>query len=216
VNRLVTLLLIVGYVAGVGLIGLELTRSESIDERPVTPADIAIPDLTPPPLPIQSLDDYDPIIERPLFQADRTPFSAAQGLDAPTPDLVTSSSAPRLDGLRLAAVFRGADRRTALVELPDGESLTVREGDRIEGWQVIEIRDEQLVLGNRGRQQTLEVHDLSYLGEPPIRQRPAPRTRALTERSRPANRRRPGSTQNTPTVSRQTRGPRTEEREEDD
>jgi hypothetical protein len=216
VNRPVTLLLIVGYVAGVGLIGLELTRSEAADEWPVTPADIAIPDLTPPPLPIESLDDYAAIIERPLFYSDRAPLSEAQALDTPAPELVTSTDTPRLDGLRLAAVFRGPDRRTALVELPDGESLTVREGDRIESWQVVEIRDEQLVLGNRGRQQTLEVHDLSYLGEPSIPPRLAPRTRALTERGRTANRRRPERTQNTPTVPRQTRGQRTEEREEDD
>jgi hypothetical protein len=216
VNRLATLLLVVGYVAGFGLIGLELTRSEATDERPVTPADIATPDLTPPPLPIQSLDDYAAIIERPLFHSDRAPSSEVQVLDAPAADLVTDAGAARLDGLRLAAVFRGAERRTALVELPDGKSLTVREGDRIYGWQVVEIRDEQLVLGNRGQQRTLEVHDLSYLGEPPIPQRLAPRTRALTERRRPANRRRPGSTQNTPTVPRQTRRQRTEEREEDD
>jgi hypothetical protein len=107
-------------------------------------------------------------------------------------------------------VFRGAESRSAIVELPNGDSLAVREGDRLENWKVVEIRDEKIVLDSRGERRTLEVHDFAYLGEPRV----VPRTRALTERAQRANRRQARSARTTPPVPRQRR--RDEEREDND
>ena len=174
-RRPADLLLVVGYAAGLGLIAWILLLPAQPDDQIAPATQIALPDLETPPTVIESRQVYDAIIERPLFRADRSPVTQETSVNvvAPTP-------VARTDGFRLSAVFRDNEKLTALVELPSGDTLTVRKGDRLENWQVAEIQDQKVVLSHSGQRKTLLVHDFAYLGKPP----PVSRTRALTERAR--------------------------------
>jgi hypothetical protein len=205
-----TLILLTGYAAGFAIIGWVLLGSSKTVNATISPAEIALPTFETPPPMNDSLATFSQIIERPLFQAGRRAASSTPTIDTVPVDVIATDTDSRLDGFRLTAVFSGSGSRTALVELPNGDSLTVSEGDRLESWQILEIGDDQLVLQSRGQRRTLDVHDFAYLGKPRV----VPRTRALTERAKRANRRQARTAGTTPPVPRQRR--RDEEREDND
>jgi hypothetical protein len=205
-----TIALIVGYLGGLALIGWTAFGPRSAVEVTIDPAEVQLPTFDLPPPAVQAAQNFDEIVNRPLFQASRSAAVDAPVVEVAPVDVLSTGPGGRLDGFRLAAVFRGAESRSAIVELPNGDSLAVREGDRLENWKVVEIRDEKIVLDSRGERRTLDVHDFAYLGEPRV----VPRTRALTERAQRAKRRQARSARTTPPVPRQPR--RDEEREDDD
>ena len=201
-RRPTDLLLLFGYAAGLGSIAWMLFVPAAPDDVIDQTTPIALPTLETPPPAIEMLQAYDPIIERPLFRADRTAVVEETLADASPTDALPAEPPARVDGFRLTAVFSGGENRTALVELPTGDSLTVRQGDQLQNWQVLEIQDAQLVLGYRGQKKTMLVHDFAYLGEPKV----VPRTRALSERAqRVINRRLPRKKPTTASLPRQRR-----------
>lgn len=182
----------IGYATGLATIAWIMFATARPVADNFAPDNIAMPEFDAPPPAIQSLDSFAEIIERPLFQAGRKMPAETATVETLPVGVETTSTQTRLDRFRLSAIFSDGDIRQALVELPNGESLTVGAGDQLQNWRVVEIRDQQLVLGFRGQQQTLDVHDLSYLAE----SRTRPRERALNERAegeQRANRRQPGS-----------------------
>ena len=203
------LVLIAGYLGGLAVIAWTAFGPQSSVEIAIDPAEVPLPTFDLPPPVIEAAQNYDEIVDRPLFQASRSAAVDAPVVEVAPVDVLATVPGGRLDGFRLAAVFRGAASQAAIVELPNGDSLAVREGDRLENWKVVEIRDEQIVLDNGGQRRTLEVHDFAYLGEPRI----APRARALSERKRRADRRQARTNRRPPPVPRQRRD---EEREDSD
>jgi len=208
-RRPTDLLLLFGCAAGLGSIAwMLLAPAGPLDDAVDQTAQITLPALEAPPPIIEILQVYDPIIERPLFSADRTAVVDETLVDESPTEVIAAEPAARIDGFRLTAVFSGAETRTALVELPTGDALTVREGDRLQNWQVLEIQEAQLVLSYRDQRQTLMVHDFAYLGEPRV----VPRTRALTERAlRAAERRQSRKNRTQASLPRQRRAEQPEE-----
>jgi len=187
------LLLIVGYLAAIGVGAYELRRASTLALPPAPPDQPAqaLPPLEVSPNVVNSLAAYDTIIERPLFSPDRRP-------ELPEADSTeTESSLPEeglveIDGFRLTAVLRNADQTTVLIEDRTGKTLTLHAGERLGNWQLEEILDDRVVLIADGRRETLMVYDFSLpaAAAAPVRratprptqqrgQRPAPPARRV-------------------------------------
>lgn len=157
-----SLLLIVGYVAAIGLGAYELKRAPSLALPPAPPeqAAQALPPLELPPEVIRSLAAYDAIIERPLFSSDRRPeaeeAAAAQSASGPAEE-----GAVEIDGFRLTAVLRDGSSTTVLIEDKTGKTRALHAGDRLGSWQLGEILDDRVALVADGRRETLMVYDFS-------------------------------------------------------
>jgi hypothetical protein len=207
-----SVMLIIGYVAGFAVIAQQLLSSATPDSGPVEAAPINLVEAAVPPLVSLSRDAYDAIIERPLFRADRAPASETDANPVPSQSVAQAERSADITGLRLSAVIRGANVMTALLELADGKSRSVAEGDRIDNWTVDEILDDRLVLTHRDQRVTLNVYDFSYL----TNRAPSPRARSVAERRRPASRRIPRTQRRLPEASRPPREGRTDASEDND
>ena len=101
------------------------------------------------------ISDYDAIIDRPLFFADRTLPAGdtdANGGDAGEQAVTSTQSRP--PNMRLSAIVVENDQRIALVEIPGnerGRSLEV--GQSLSGWRVTEIEDTAIVMESGTRRQ---------------------------------------------------------------
>jgi hypothetical protein len=210
-NRLSSLVMIIGCTLGIGVIVMALMPNEEVLPEFGAASDIPLPSLEPPGPTVGPPENYAAIAERPLFRKGRTPPTDSVATPLATTQVAIPTTSAQIDGLRLAAVFRGGDEPRALIETASGESIAVAQGDEVQNWRVVEIRDTELVLGLRGQQQTLQVHDFSAIGAPRIN----PRSRALTDRQRTAQRRRSENSRNDLPTPRQRRDRRDEDREDD-
>ena len=109
------------------------------------------------------------VLKRPLFSQSRRP---------PQPRIAMAEP-PKLQG-RLAGVLLQSDDREALFARPGGRPITVREGDRIDGWTVGKIEADRVLLTSAFGDQVVTPTD----GAPDEITIPAPR---------------PGLKKNTPT-----------------
>ena len=180
-----SLLVIVAYLAGLGMLVYELQKSPSAPPPPPKQAVEALPPLELPPIAINSIAIYDAIIERPLFNADRRP----DPVDA-TPTEVVNAAEPvdEVDGYRLAAVIKGFGNSTALIEDSSGNTQTLHPGEKLGKWELQEIQDDRVVLLSGTRQETLLVYrfDPVVPNQKPTRRPPSvPQRNARTLR-RPA------------------------------
>jgi hypothetical protein len=128
---------------------------------------------------IESLAAYDAIIERPLFRRDRQPPS-----DTPAPSRTkTRPQTDEIAGMRLAAVLKGPDSLTALLEDQSGKTKILHQGDQLGRWRIEEILDDSIVVVSDGRKETLEVHKFDPVGtKRPSRRRPPTTNRESTRR----------------------------------
>lgn len=181
------LVLVVGYVAAIGLAAYELKRAPSLSLPPAPPeqAAQALPPLEVPPDAIQSLAAYDGIVERPLFSPDRRPqvADAAQVQPGPGP---AAEGALEVDGFRLTAVLRDGDSTTVLIEDRSGQTRALRAGDRLGSWALGEVLDDRVVLVADSRRETLMVYDFSVQPVASPVRRAYSRVRQPPRRTRPS------------------------------
>jgi hypothetical protein len=150
-----SILMIVGYVAGLGMLGYELQREPTLPPPPTGQAGGPIPALEVPPSEIKSIAAYDAINERPLFTPSRRPDEVAAGNDeAPA----VADTTDNIDGYRLAAVLKGFGNNTALIEDPSGQTQTLHQGERLGKWEVLEIQDDRVTVLLDSQRKTLLVH----------------------------------------------------------
>jgi hypothetical protein len=174
-----TILLIAGYVGALALGAYELQRAPFVPPpppkqgvEPPTPLQMPVDD-------IESLAAYDAIIERPLFRRDRQPATETS---------VSSSTEPRVTkdeiaGMRLAAVLKGVDILTALLEDQTGKTKILHQGDQLGGWRIDEILDDSIVVVSGERKETLLVHRFDPVStNRTSRRRPLPTNRKITRR----------------------------------
>lgn len=177
-----TILLIGGYIGALALGAYELQRVPDIPEG--TPAQGANPL---PPLDISSgmiknIAAFDAIAERPLFSRERQPESPTQNSNRTQPTNITEE----IKGMRLAAVLKGPDSLTVLLEDASGETRILHQDDRLGKWRVSEILDDRVVMESDGRRETLLVHQFSpgYTLKTP-RRRPTTSGRKIARRPAP-------------------------------
>jgi len=139
--------------AGLGLV-LFLQWRNWPPPPPVPPAPVAVelPDPVPtndvtlePPLP---REDYAGIIERPLFLPDRRPPPEEPELEPEAPEPEEFSD---LGGMTLTAVMITPQLVAALVRTPANPQLQrLRIGHELEGWTVVGIEPDRLLLERQG------------------------------------------------------------------
>jgi len=203
----VPILLLIGYAGAAAWIYYEWQRPPvtiAMIESP--PASRIAPPAVPTPFAVER-SVFNEISERPLFVQGRRPPQPQTDVIKTTPQRPAKPMQDPLDTVRLTAVLRDADQRTALVEFADGKTTVVRNGERVGDWRVKAIFDDRLDVEQNGRTRTLRLHrfDLPPRNPPAVRRTPAqnraqaqaktqdPRVRQRMVRGLPASGRRPQS-----------------------
>jgi hypothetical protein len=176
------LMLALAYAGGLGWAAYELQRPAANTAEDIEPKAVVLPEISMPIAFSATIDAYNAITERPLFSSDRKPRTAVVA-EEPTAELPIPDALPvDMAGMRVSAIFRGSGTLSALIELYDGETQLVRQGDKVGNWEVLEILDDRIVLGGLGQRRTLEVYQFSQVAPPP----PAdPRTLRRSRRALP-------------------------------
>jgi hypothetical protein len=124
-----------------------------------------------------SRDELEEIAARPLFSPSRRPFVAVEEEEAPAP-------VESLPPVELVGVLMTEQQRGALVKAAgEGEATWVREGNRIQGWEVERIEDSRVQLRAGDRLETVELRPDTAV---PAKPRPE-RRRARAEESEPSS-----------------------------
>jgi len=174
-----TILLVAGYISALALGAYELQRDPFVPPPPPKQVVEPLPPLQMPVDDIESLAAYDAIIERPLFRRDRQPVS-----DTPAPSRTqTRAKTDEIAGMRLAAVLKGPDSLTVLLEDGSGKTKILHQGEQLGRWRIDEIRDDSIVVVSDGRKETLEVHRFDPVStKRTSRRRPPQTNRKITRR----------------------------------
>lgn len=153
-------------------------RAESVAEAPTT---VELPepedDFTP-------IDEFKGTLVRPLFVQGRRQEPDPTETDGLADQAPAAPEAPP-PSMKLTAIIVNDQERSALL-LPAGEqqSARVAPGETVAGWEVVEIRDDAVVIRARGREQTLTLREFGPPGAVPTR--PAkPDPRAQQAKTRP-------------------------------
>lgn len=154
-----TLLLIGGYIGALALGAYELQRVPSVPGGVSGQAAESLPPLEIRPDTIKSIEAFDAIIERPLFNSDRQPPTIAQGSDEPQPPARSQKN----ERMRLTAVLKETKSLTALIEDQSGETIILHEGDKFGEWRVAEILDDRIIIESEEKKQILEVHQFDLV-----------------------------------------------------
>jgi Tfp pilus assembly protein PilP len=131
---------------------------------------------------------FSEITERPLFVMGRRPITEQTEVIV-QPKVVPQQTLPDiLDSVRLTAVMRVGEDRTALIETPNGETTVLDTGDAVGEWRLTRIDDASIELMRGAQRRVLQVHQF---GPPPAappaapvqapKSVPGPRDRAAQE-----------------------------------
>jgi Type II secretion system protein C len=136
-----------------------VTPVRSADVKAVRAEKIELPRRRPP-------QDFAAITERPVFSQSRRPAAAA-------PD--SRATRRTLDGLILMGTVIGRDRRSALLRVPDSQTLqTVFEGQEVAGWTLEKVLPDRVVLSSNGDSMEVSIwkdRPPAPAPEEPVRQR---------------------------------------------
>lgn len=139
------------------------------------PSDLAVPKLT---MDVPALTEFKATLDRPLFSESRRPADPEdEEVAETTPEETPKAAVP----VRLSAVIIEEDEKSALLEETKSRTYKrVREGEAFEGWTLVEVRDDAVVLVSGGTRSEVELRNFET--PPPVQPR------------RPQ--RRPGATRN--------------------
>jgi general secretion pathway protein N len=131
------------------------------------------------PVPMPSREAYSEILARPLFTPSRRP---------PEPVESTPRQAPAPLTITLAGIAMSADQRIAIVQTGNPPRvLRLAEGQQLDGWTVITIAADRLVLRSHLATEEVKIKDVApssgAKANPPRAASPTP-----TPQARPANR----------------------------
>lgn len=145
--------------------------------------DPVLPVIKPAPFRNPTLDDFADIIKRPLFDPSRKPPMVESALAAASPTTAEVPEAPsEITEMRLSAIVEIAGSQRALFSMQDGKTVSASKGDRIAGWRLIAMDNEQVTLERHGQRQILKLRDF----QSPLIKEAAPKLRRLSARnSRP-------------------------------
>lgn len=168
-----------------GLGGLLYLEWSDWPPPPVVHRDPAVPGETPAatepdPLagltPMDDIDEYAAIRDRPLFRPDRKPR-----VDEPEDEVAEAppEELPKLDGMDLAGVMLSPGASMAWVKDPSQPApVRVRLGEVLAGWTVKDIKADRLVLERQGATDTLPLRTFNApWSSPPPPGLPRPATK---------------------------------------
>jgi len=163
VNPAKTLLLL-GIVSTLGWGAFELQRNnvpEEISAAAPPSARVIQIDL---PQPSESLlEDYESIVERPLFYADRKLPRELPRQESGVAQAPILSTPPEL---RLTAIVIEDDQAVALAEDPSGTARRLRKGEDVSGWEIKNIEEQTLILTNNGREHQIPLRKFDEVSPP--------------------------------------------------
>ena len=133
------------------------------EENP--PDNLTVPKLT---LDIPSLSEFKATLDRPLFSESRRPAEPETDDETgDTPEQTPKEAVP----VRLSAVIIEQDEKSALLEETKSRtSKRVREGEAFEGWTLVEVREDAVVLVSGGKRSEVELRNFD-VPPPPVRPR---------------------------------------------
>ena len=120
---------------------------------------------------LPELSDLSETVDRPLFSSSRRPPAESEDLPQPVQQKASKPVTATLRGVIIAD-----DNRSALLQRKKGGQLQwVAEGERMEGWQVIRIEPERVILRAARETDTLELEATRKL-RLPTRTAPKPQS----------------------------------------
>ncbi|HWD28598.1 MAG TPA: hypothetical protein VG387_15610 [Rhizomicrobium sp.] len=120
-----------------------------------------IASYTPPPR-----ESYAVVNARPLFDAARRPIAEAQALDA-------ASLAP--PDVSLIGVIIGPRGAVALLRAADAPAaVTVRQGESIKGWELVQVTSDHVVLRTGVNTFTISIRGAKGIPQPDLKKQTAP------------------------------------------
>ena len=163
-------LLLIGICVLLYFIWAGLKRPLNLPDKPPASGPAAITQTAPedPRPPEPDIADYDVVVERPLFFAERTPYVASEP-DTP-PDQPRPQTAPGLDiPFTLSAIVISAGKRLAVIHYGrDNKQQRIALGQSIDGWTfaTIEPRSVLLKKGKATKNLELPIKTSDYAGPP--------------------------------------------------
>lgn len=148
----------VPYLLWTGAGGPSVQRSVSRDlpAEQSAPADPAAPPPAEAPT-LPPLEAFTDMVERPLFAATRRPPPPPEARPAAAPRAPQPEALPEPQ-FQLVGTVAGGERVFALVLPADGGSvLWLGEGDRIDGWEIVEVGANHLVVRQDGEDWRLDI-----------------------------------------------------------
>ncbi len=168
---------------------IELMRTPEapppVDPDKQPPIELAIPKLT---QDIPALTEFKETLDRPLFSSSRRPEEP----EIDDGEVEALEEMPKVAApVRLSAVIIEDEEKSALLEETRSRTAKrVKEGEAFEGWTLVEVREDGVVLESGGTRSEVELRNFDApVTPPPVRPR------------RPT--RRPGTTPQTPRAAQQ-------------
>lgn len=103
--------------------------------------------------PLPPLSALPETTRRPLFEPSRRPPARGPGVPLAAVDPALALGRYRIDGV----VVSDADRIAMVTDVTQGTLLTLREGHRLEGWQVLSVRLDGVTLEQGGDRLSIPV-----------------------------------------------------------
>ena len=137
-------------------------------EQTMDLAPLRLPDVS-----IWELEAFEEIVARPPFTPGRRPVETAGDGDGAPAKASPDNGRQSLATMRVSAILNDNEQMTALIEKGDGGAFTLREGGKLEGWRVNEIRDDRIVLALGGRHREMLVYRFEPVPDAREARRPA-------------------------------------------
>ncbi len=104
-----------------------------------------------PSIPTATLEEYDAMVERPLFSPDRRPAPVEVVAEAAQPSLI--------DKLVLTGIVTGPDKKLAIfVNGADQKELRIAEGGAFEGWRLADFTESGVSFSREGTTRELPLY----------------------------------------------------------
>lgn len=103
-----------------------------------------------------ALAEYEDIVNKPLFNADRLPDPVAPAVPGSTPT-AGGSSLGDISQFKLVGIAGDSVTRLALVQKSGGRLMTLKPGDSLDGWTVSDITAKGVAITGGGRKEFLTI-----------------------------------------------------------
>ncbi len=131
---------------------------------------VPVLDVKPPPVlrmqPVPSIESYDLISLRPLFNPDRLPDPVPPRV-ATGPGAITAPALGDLTHFRLVGLAGDSQIQLALIQKSGGPVSTMKPGDMLDGWTIDRITAAGVSISGGGRKEFLTIPKAQNASTPP-------------------------------------------------
>lgn len=152
--------------AVLAVVALELRYPPSFEQQEEVHSDTNSANLVPEQkaaedIALLPLGNYEEIVERPLFRPSRRPPDPEETDEAEALRAAKEAQKPQVhvkDLFALSGIVVTDKKTVALLQdIKNNKSLRVREGEKLEGWQIVEIFPNSVLFSNNGHSEALEL-----------------------------------------------------------